>query len=614
MAVNVKGSDANQTAGQQQQQNTNQTAGQQYQQQKTNPFTPSFGITPGLGGMGSGGEQLEKLFEVLTKKAEEANKVRDGKFSIVKVLKHNRGINYSAIAVCETLAGVTSAHILMIEKTGDYPEKLVENISGIRYEITRTPADALDDKYVLQVRNAIIAALRINDNDLIVVDGTLVPNEFDVNSEAAIDELIRNASNAVQAENMIRVKDYKGFNVANLLASAPNGKFFINTYFNSDRTSLLDQSGMPIRQDICVALTFKSGQNNNNKSVNQGNESVDIIKTYGYIDFEYVGPSVVGGMMSPQRFVPNFIITHIEGVCAAPTPDLIALAVASVVSVSEEMSWMQSFRGTAARKDVIDYNDIGALNIEGNLENSPTGFGKLYDTKAKTFTVAELSKFVQMLVRPNMLISIDVPKAGPETWYTSVFNYIKFRNSKEAYTRLVDSIGYLTNGNFQHNGFPVFTDITNKIHGGFYRTKDGFEDIRHLSSYLSVSNYIAATNQAPALISQYTNTLYNTSIPSELRASERKKVIDEMSQNTAVYKQFYDRMTFTSGFLTNLVTSLKMAGFTPLFSNMGNSNDMFVRRSSADFGNAMIGNDLRLMGQSNMYGGFYTPFQYNRTF
>lgn len=319
-------------------------------------------------------------------------------------------------------------------------------------------------------------------------------------------------------------------------------------------------------------------------------------------------------MMTPQRFVPNFIITHIEGVCAAPTPDIIALGVASVVSVNEEMSWMQSFRSSATRKDVIDYNDIGALNIEGNLENNPTGFGKLYDTKAKTFTVAELNKFVQMLVRPNMLISIDVPKAGPETWYTSVFNYIKFRNNKEAYDRVTGAISHLTNGNFKHNNLPIFAEISNKIHGGFYRTKDGFEDIRHLSSYLSVANYIAATNQAPALISQYTNTLYNTSIPSELRAAERKKIVDEMSQNTAVYKQFYDRMTFTSGFLSNLIASLKLTGFNPLFNNMGAGNDMFVRRSSADFGNAMIGSDLRLMGQSNMYGGFNTPFQYNRTF
>lgn len=619
MAVNVKGSSDNQ--------NTNQKAGQnfggqqQQQRQQSNAFMPSFGVSSVLGSGGSGGEALEKLYETISKQMEECNKAnQDNKLAVVKILKHQRGLNYSGLAICETTNGVTSAHLLIIEKTGDYPEKLVETIAGVRYEITRTPADALDDRYVVQAKNAICVALRIEEKDLIIVDGTLVPNEFDYTSEAQVGALIRNAGNAVHSENNIRVKDYKGFNLANLLASAPSGKFFINTYFNGDRTSFLDQAGMPVRQDICVALSFKFNQNNNNKSVNQGNDSIEIVKTYGYIDFEFTGPQMqmngmmMPGMMAPQRFVPNFIITHIESLAAAPTPDIIALAVASVVSLNEEMSWMQSFRSTAARKDVIDYNDIGALNVEGNLENAQTGFGKVYDTKSKTFTVAELNKFVQMLVRPNMLISIDVPKAGPETWYTSVFNYIKFRNSKEAYARVTDSISHLTNGAFQHGNLPIFADISNKIHGGFYRTKDGFEDIRHLSSYLSVANYIAATNQAPALISQYTNTLYNTSIPSELRAAERKKVIDEMSQNTAVYKQFYDRMTFSGMFLTNLVNSLKMAGFSPMFSNMGVANDMFVRRSSVDFAGAMIGSDLRLMGQNNMYGGFYNPFQYNRTF
>jgi len=185
------------------------------------------------------------------------------------------------------------------------------------------------------------------------------------------------------------------------------------------------------------------------------------------------------------------------------------------------MNWMQAFRSTPARKNEIDFNDIGALNVEGNIENNPQGFGKKYDTKSKTFDIGELNKFVQTLIRPNILVSIDVPKAGPETWFTSVFQYIKFRGNKEAYDRVNDSITAMTNGAYQSNNIQMFADVSNKIHGGFYKTKDGVKDIRHLSSYLAISNYIADTNQTPVLISQYTNTLYNASIPSELRAAER---------------------------------------------------------------------------------------------
>jgi len=298
----------------------------------------------------------------------------------------------------------------------------------------------------------------------------------------------------------------------------------------------------------------------------------------------------------------------------APTPDILMLGVASVVTMNEDLNWMQSFRSTPARKGEVDYNDIGGLNIEGNIENSSTGFGKLYDTKSKAFSLVEMNTLVQTLVRPNMMVSIDVPKAGPDTWFTSVFKYIRFDGVKEAYERVNSSLSYLTNGAYQSNNIPMFTDVTNKVHGGFYRTKDGFEDLRHLSSYLSVANYVASTNQAPAIISQYTNTLYNAAIPTELRAAERKKMLDEMSGGTAVYKQNYDRLTFTGMFLSNLVTSLRAVNFAPLPSNMGVVNDMFVRRSTADFGGALIGSDLRLMGQNNIYGGFQGMGMYNRTF
>lgn len=576
---------------------------------------PSFGISSRLNAFGSGGETFEKLHEAIKKRVDMLNDGKaDEKYAVVKLLREQAGLLYSGIILCETTGDVTAAHILMIEKTGEYPEKLTENINGVRYELVRTPADALDDRYVAQAQIAVGNSLNIDPASVVIADGTLVPNEFSVESDTQVDGLIRNAFNAVHSENAIRVKGYKGVNLANLIASSGNsGKFFVNMYFNGDKSNFLDQAGMPVRQDICIGLQYKANNFNNNRSVNQGNDTVDIVKTYGYIDFEWTGNAPVNGMPTSQRFVPNFVITHIEA-GSAPTPDILMLGVASVLAINEEMNWMQAFRPGPGRKNEIDFNDIGALNIEGNLEASPTGYGKLYDTKSKAFTLVELNKLVQTLVRPNMMVSIDVPKAGPETWYTSVFHYIKFRNSKEAYMRVVDSIAELTNGVFQHGNFPIFADVTNKIHGGFYRTKDGFEDIRHLSSYLSVANFIASTNQAPAIISQYTNTLYNSSIPNELRAAERKKYIDEMSGGTAVFKQFYDRFTFTSGFLANLVTSLRAVGFKPLFSNMGVSNEMFLRRSTADFNGAMFGADLRLMGQNNIYGNFQGMNGYTRNF
>lgn len=592
-----------------------QTPRQPQQAQVSNGPLPAFGLTTKLSTFGSGGDTYEKLYAAIQAKVKYLNEEvkSEEKYSAIKMLKQNAGLNYSAIVVSETLSGITAAHVLMVEKTGDYPDKLTENIAGVRYEIVRTPADALDDRYILQAQQTVAETLKVDMSSVVVVDGTLVPNEFDVTSESLVNDLINNTFNAVHAEIGSRVRDYTGYNLSSLISNNRGGKFFVNLYFNSDDSNFFDQTGMPIRQDVCISLSYKQANNQNNKSINQGNDSIDIVKTYGYIDFEWTGPTLTGNMMTTQKFIPNFIITHIDSQ-VAPTPDILMMGVASVLALNEDMNWMQAFRPTPIKKNEIDYNDIGALNIEGNIENNPVGFGKKYDTKAKTYTISELNKLIQTLVRPNMMISIDIPKAGPETWYTSVLHYIKFRNSKEAFSRVNSYIATMTNGAFQAGNTAMFNDTTNKIHGGYYKTKDGVRDIRHLGSYLSVANHINDTNQQPVLISQYTNTLYNSSIPSELRAAERKKFIDNMSNNSAVYKQYYDRVTFSSSFLLNLIGSMKSIGFSPVFSNLGAVNDMFVRRSTSDFSNAVLAADARIIGQNNVFGGFYAGNNYTRTF
>lgn len=584
-----------------------------FQKPMAGPVT--FGLSGRLANIGSGGEQYEKLFEQISKQIKVLNEDARGneKYAVVKLLKQQWGLNYSGIVVCETVSSMTSAHVLMVEKTGDYPDKLVETVSGIRYEILRTPADALDTKYINAAQQAAAEICKTDIGNVSVADGTLVPAEFDVTSEALIGDLINNTLNATHSEIEIRVNDYKGMNLGQFVQQNPTGKFVIDMFYNGDDTVVYDQTGLPIRQDVCIVLSYKTNSGNVRQTVNQGSDKIEVVKTYGYIDFEFTGSTIVNNMMmSTQKFVPNFIITHIAASCA-PTPDILMLGVASVFSLNEDLNWLQAFRPSATKKGDIDYNDIGALNIEGNLDQKPTGFSTRYNTKSKDFTIVELNKLVTTLVRPNLVVSMDLPKAGPETWYTAVLQYIRFRSSAPAYNRLMEALSTQTNGIFVPNNVTVFSDVTNKIHGGFYKSKDGYRDLRHLSSYLSFANYITDTNQNPILLQQYTNTLYS-SIQTELRAAERKKYIDEMSNKTAVVKQFYDRVTFNGEFMNNYVKSLKAAGFDPIFSNLGAQNDMFVRRSTVDFTSAMLGNNVRLMNSGNTFTGqFFNPM-YNRNF
>jgi len=587
------------------------------QQQQKLAAMPAFGITSRLSAFGSGGDMYEKLYEKITSNIKKLNEEYKGdeKYTAIKMLKQQSGLNYSCIVVAETIGDTTSAHVIVVEKTGDYPDKIIENVNGTRYEIVRTPADAMDDTCIDRAVSLVAETLKVDANSVNITDGVVLPNEFDINSEHQVNDFLMNVFNSIHTENAIRVTGYNGINLNDIINENRNGKFTVSMYFNNDNSNMLDQTGMPIRQDVCISLSFKRNSNLNNRSIHQGNDSLDIVRTYGYIDFEYTGPIIINGMQSTQKFVPNFIITHMDSPFA-PTPDIVALGVASVTTMNEDMNWIQAFRGHSHRKNETDYNDIGGLNIEGNIENSPTGFGKRYDTRSKTFDITELNKYIQTLVRVgNMLISMDIPKAGPETWFTSIFQYIKFRNDQGAIGRVNKALETVTNGAYNSNNIPMFFDVSNRIHGGFYRTKDGFKDIRHLSSYLAVANHVTDTNQPPILTNQYTNTFYNSNMSAEIRASERRKFIDDMSGNTAVYKQSYDRVTFSGPFLANLVGSLRAVGFAPVFSNAGAGNDMFIRRSTVDFNSAFLTSDVRLMGNTNvMYNNMYMQPAFYRTF
>lgn len=606
--------------------NTN-TAAASAQQQPQQPrrsspvAATSFGLMNQMTNFGTGGDTFEKIYSkisALLKGVNEEQKATNPNTTLqaVKLLKTKAGLNYSAVVVCQATEGNVAAHILMVEKTGQYPDRRTETVGTERYEIVRTPADALDEKFVTAAQRAVGAVMNVPAEAVIIVDGTLVPNEFDAENDQAVVCLLSNALNAVASELAIRVNDFKGTNLMDIIGNNRNGKFYVSLYFNGEDASYIDASGMPIRQDVCVSLTYKANTQGNNRSINQGEETFEISKVYGYVDFEYTGPKVINGTALTQRYVPNFIITDIEA-GNAPTPDLLMLAVASVLSLSEDMNWIQAFRPTPARKNEIDYNDIGALNIEGNIEQSPTGFGKKYDTKSKTVTTVELNRLLQTLVHPTMMISMDLPKAGPKAWATSVFGYIKMYQNPAAVQRMRDFMNTATNGAFANvaSNAPMFEDTGNKIHGGYYKSKDGFKDIRHLSSYLAVANFCADTNQQPATLSQYTNTLYALSIPQELRAATRRAYIDEMSGRTAVFKQMYDRVTFNSEFLRGWLMALRSVGFSPIFSNMGETNDMFVKRATVDFSGAMLGQDMRLMGASNnLYGSWQNVNNYVRNF
>jgi hypothetical protein len=564
-------------------------------------------------------EYYNKLYEKLNKKLIEINKeVKDYEYKITKIFKNEEGLRYSGIAISAKKDDRVFTHTLVVEKTGEYPEPYIvnfsDNINMQRIEILRTPSDVFDATYEAYVRKVVAQEYNISPDNVITIDSTLIPNEFDFDSEEAAIQVLYNTTSAIDTEIYFHTTP-KFINIQEINRNYPNGKFVINMSFN-DNAVVKDVVGMPIREDICISLVFKIPSGNQSKSINNSEVVYNIVKVYGYIDFDFVAPIQTPMGVMTQKFVPNFIITYIETTDLLPSPDVLMLGIACVNVVNDDMNWLQVFRPRAIKKGEINYNDIGALNIEGNIEGNPSGYGQPINTASKEFTLLELNNLVQKLVRPGFSVSVDIPQMSPDTWYMSILNAASDPTSR-AYKRLVDSINASTNGAFSsivgNQVLPVFKNVMNKIHGGYFETKERIHDIREITSYLAVANYIAHTGQNPSYLIEYTNSLYNYNYAPEVRAAIRKKVI-EMINPRNVYKQMYNRYYFNAQFFKTLVQSYITSGFAPVFGTATVSNDMFQRRSSADLNGAIIENDIRLMNNSMAFPGYRGIQGYQRMF
>jgi len=588
---------------------TTQTQAQTQTATQTAASFTGFGLRSTISAFAGGGAYFDALYNKMNEKVEQINKEANTSYRLVKVVKTIFGINYSSIAMAFKDGNRVYTHALMVEKTGEYPTPIYENIGNTKVEITRVPGDAVDQRYSQAVTKAVADSYGVGENDVIFVDATLIPNELDIEDVESVEYILANAIDAVTAEAYIDAKNYRGINIAEIMRSLGNkGQFVVNLYYSPTGTNIMDGPN-PVRADVCITLSYRS-QNTYDKSINK-ESSYEIVSTYGYFDFQFMASADPMNPMSKQRFVPNFVITKIKPY-SAPTPDILLLAVASVVSLRDDISWIQTFKSSPVKKGEIDYNDIGALNIEGNIENNPSGYGKKIDTKSAEFNLNSLYTLINQLVRPNtMMVSLDVGQASSDTWFESALAYAL--TDTKANARIVEFANNLTNGVANmHPSTSVVFGLVNKFHGGFYKTKEGVKDLRNLSSYLSVANYIADTNQNPQLISEYTNTLYSN-VPDYIRAAERKKFIDNMSGGTAIYKQYYTRITFDANFIDLLVKSLHSVGFVPVLGNMAGGAEFFTR-SSYDLRGAMLDQNVRLVATSTpysgsgYYGGYYRQF------
>lgn len=561
----------------------------------------SFGLFNMFGSASRGGEDFENIYKACEMVIEQTD-VEGMKFEVLRFLRKNYSFDYSAILICARIENVVIYHALPIEATGKPSQTDYRvTMAGTHYTLPTYPSMSIDDNFFDACSEMIASHFRIDVKNVFSTEATMVWKELNTESVDDVEELVYKAFAGLYVETAAGTKGFKAQPVSEM-GKGEKGDFVLSSTFYSHEAIMTDTVAMPIRQDITVDIKFKRPDQDHTHA-NQADSCDDILRTGLYVDFAKL----------PERrdrrrrddddeytHAAKLIITNQQ----APSQTLFGehlsiLGVASVAYLNEDKSYMIPFlhRQAPANGKAI-YNDAAMLNIEGRLKAKDGEWGEpapIYE-QSKRSPEDRLDDLFQLLVDPEPSICIDIPDVGPDAIMLSIYRDIA-DDEGPAIRRMNEVIRTLLGGHYDTISTPMFADVQNDIHGGYYRDGSNVYDIRRISAYLAVAQHAYDTKD-PALIERYNETLEPGSLDLQIPANERLEILEDMAKSKIIFKHNIRRLTFNGRWIANLVEQLRDAGFRPLPD--GNNNR--GRRSSSrafDYSKTGISSGLRITDQRN---------------
>lgn len=576
-----------------------------------------------LGGMMRSAMSRNPASEVLVKaqKAIEAQYAKRPE-SVFKVallpidMQTNTQLGISALVVVVQDINIPNKfayHTFILEGSTEPAAPKYENINGRQVEIIRLACDANDEILHSVIRNKLAASYQGGTFDN--ADSCVVPRDFKFDDEVAVYSLAANGLMACTTELEIKRRDFIDLNLAQV---DRDSTLTVRPTFTADQSAGLD--GLPIRTD--VVIDFNSTVQNNQQQ--QTADRTNTIATIGgFVDLAWdpisgpVNAWVAANQNQQQinqsyvKYVSRFVITALE------SHDILTvgtqlLALLPAMSLRENNQWANAFR-PAPFNNGIDLRDIGAIGIEVNFENNPTGVGSRIDTKSASFTDQSLFQLLAATVRPGMVVMLDVPECGPSTWYNNIF-VAESKGDTRARAAIIAAANQLTNNNFsKHYKNPeafICDNENNIIHMGYYEVNGVRRDIREIDA-LAVLNKVG--EQDPQLVVNFTNTYLDRQAPIALRLSERKKILTSLVSNLTITGKAM-RLAFSAEFLDALAKGAADCGLVIRPFNQYQDQSMFERSSAGYSNNNLMSSDSVGIFNRNINMGGNTRFtgQVNR--
>lgn len=582
------------------------------QQQQPAPHSLSWrGLGRQFGGpMGRSpaSEQLVKLEQALTEKFKT---IPDPNYKVGLIpldLNNNPSISLSVLVVCLTLANEPQLgvgyHSLILAGSGEPLPARMENVGGTNVEVFRAPGEAYDDIMRQVIAEAV--AQRYPDQRLWEADGQTVPKVFDISNDRQVHELAANAVTAAYTELETRRPDFRDFT---LVDTQRDPNLTARVTFNNE--DIVNTVGEPVRADIQIELVA-------NALMQQGQvteRASKLTQMAGFMNLIWLKPApganapMIAGMNYQQQRNPDdyriyaaeFVITSLESLEVQTLPAQL-LALIPALALRDNNAWYDSFRRAYTGEE--DWHDIGAVGIEANLDQSPTGYGTRYDTKSDSFVQSGmLAQLISSVVRPGMILSQDIPECGDQTWFNGTFGAAA-EGDEEANRRIIAAANFLTGGAFgrhyqQLGGNGRVATEAARIYLGYFIDGQGRKrDIRAVD-YLAVANLVGEKN--PLVIRDWSESMYGSK-HAAMRMFDRKKIMENIIQpNITGYAR---RVTYEAAFTEALVRGCAEAGLT-MRTQFPYSDQAVVQRSAPAF----AGSAILAPGQSGVFNQGYTTGQ-----
>lgn len=449
-------------------------------------------------------------------------------------------------------------HSLMLEGSSDKIPSRFENVNGVQVEIFHPSTDAYDADFsrIVQSRLAFGPEMvKFN------ADTTMVPRNFDVSDELKVRVLLSNTMFACHNELTVRNPEFVDVTIGLL---GPNT--VLRVVHNFEKVQINDATAQPVRSDLMLNFTFQQQQQTQqNASVNSTQQARTVSRLSGFIDLAY-DPAVPqqNAYMNPQMagmnpfltYAARLVVTNLDLAVASTLPTQL-LALSSALTLSENNSWYHTFfQHGGSKVNGVDLNDIGAIGYEVNIFPQQGAVKKAYDTKSSAFTHANLGHLLGMTCRPNLMLAMDVPDCGPQTWYTAVFAAAAQGNA-EAIQAILNAAHVLTNGKFDKDNFhgPIFSGKDRILLGSYTADNGARHDIRDVD-YLAILN--ATQGKDMDLLTTWSNS-FSGHLPLPKRLADRKAIIMNLFPNAEINGAAL-RLTFSGEFCARLAQAQAAAG------------------------------------------------------